>query len=181
MNTRTTIAGSALALALIVGVNAPTASAANVVDAVVADDSFQQLENVLLLADELTDAGLVPTLQNAEDITVFAPTNEAFEKLPRTLSRAIENDPSILVTILQYHVAPAPLLAEDVVETRRIDTLAGENIRVRTIGDTVFLDRSRVTAVDTVVDNNVVVHRIDRVMVPWRSVIRDVIQALRQH
>jgi len=182
MSTFKTLAGGTLALALFVGFSAPNAQAANVVDAVVSDPSFQALEDALLAADELADAGLVSTLQGASEITVFAPSNEAFGKLPRALTRAIENDPSILVSMLTYHVAPGALLAEDVVSTRTIDTLQGDSLRVRTPGNRVYIDRSQVTAdIDIELDNDVVVHRIDRVLVPWKSILRDVITALRHN
>jgi len=181
MNTYKTLAGGTLALALFVGFSAPSAHAANVVDAVVSDPSFQALEDALLAADELADAGLVSTLQGASEITVFAPSNEAFGKLPRALTRAIENDPGILVSILTHHVAPGALFAEDVVAERRIDTLQGDTVMVRTPGDRVYLDRSQVTEVDIELDNDVVVHRIDRVLIPWKSIIRDVVMALRHN
>lgn len=181
MNTYKRLAGGTLAFALFVGFAAPSAHAANVVDAVVSDPSFQALEDALLAADELADAGLVSTLQDASDITVFAPSNEAFGKLPHTLTRAIENDPNILVSILTYHVAPGALLAEDVVTERRVDTLQGDQINVRTLGERVYLDRSTVTETDITLDNDVVVHRIDRVLIPWKSIIRDVITALRHN
>ena len=117
--------------------------------------------------------------QQPDGITVFAPTNDAFEKLPRIVNRAIEADPSILTKILTYHVAPTNLEAADVVSMSRIETLQGGDIRVRTIGDKVYLNFSKVTATDIETDN-ATVHLIDRVLF-YPGALRDVVRALKMH
>jgi len=174
MNTLQKITGSAFALALVLGISIPSADAANVVDVAVDND-------LTTLVDFVVAADLAPTVAGLSDATVFAPTNKAFDKLPNVLLRAIENDPEILQSILLYHVVTTDeLKAEDVVELRKISpAYPGQDIRVRSGGSNVFLDASRVIATDVEADNNVTVHVIDRVMVPWRGIIRDVISALR--
>lgn len=159
---------------LVLGTSAPQAQAANVVE------TAQSVDELSTLVELVVAAGLADTLAEADDITVFAPTDEAFEKLPALLMRAIaaDEDNSILTAILTYHVAPERLRAEDVVAKRSIETLQGSSIRVRTAGPTVLLDTSRVTAVDIETDN-ATVHTIDRVLIPWRDILRDVIATIR--
>ena len=172
MNTFTKLSSGAFALALFIGLNAPAVQAADVVTAA---DTIDELSTLVALVGA---AGLAGTLADAEDITVFAPTNDAFEKLPRALLRAIERDSSILVSILTYHVADERLRAADVVSMNRIGTLEGSNINVRTAGSNVFLNNARITAVD-IETSNATVHTINNVLIPWHSILRDVIAALR--
>ena len=171
MKTITKISTSLFALIFIFGVH-QTTHAANVVQTAQSVDDLSTLVELVVAAD------LAETLATTEDITVFAPTNKAFEKMPRALSRAIENDPSILTAILTYHVAPERLMAADVVEMRSIETLQGSDIRVRTPANQVFLNNAKVIAIDTETDNGVV-HLIDNVLIPWKDIMGDVISALR--
>ena len=175
MNTFTKLSSGAFALALFIGLNAPAVQAANVVEVAKDDDNLSTLVELVIAAD------LVSTLAGADDITVFAPTNDAFNKLPRALTRAIQNDESgkILTSILTYHVAPSRLSSSDVVGMRSIPTLLeGSNINVRTAGSNVFLNNARITAVD-IETSNATVHTINNVLIPWHSILRDVIAALR--
>jgi len=165
------LTGGVFALALVFGFG-QSAYAADVVD------TAAGVEDLSTLVSLVQQAGLVDALKSAEDVTVFAPVNSAFDRLPRALTRAIEKDPSILSTILLYHVSPERLSSSEVVSMRRIDTLTDQDIRVRTAGDKVFVDWSRVTATDIETDN-ATVHLIDRVMVPWHLILDDVIAALR--
>jgi uncharacterized surface protein with fasciclin (FAS1) repeats len=168
-----TLFGGALALALMIGVGAPSAHAADVVDAAIGTPALSTLVELVVVAD------LVDTLKEAEGITVFAPTNDAFEKLPRAVSRAIEADPTILTKILTYHVAGEELSASEVVAMKSIETLQGKDIRVKVYGDRVYLNFSRVTATDIATDN-ATVHLIDRVLF-YPGIIGDVVRALRMH
>jgi len=168
-----TLFASALALAVVIGAGAPQAHAADVVDTAIATPALSTLVELVVAAD------LVETLKEADGITVFAPTNDAFEKLPRAVSRAIEADPEILTKILTYHVAGEELLAAEVVELNRIETLQGGDIRVRTAGDNVFLNFSKITATDIETDN-ATVHLINRVLL-YPGIIGDVVRALRMH
>lgn len=155
------------------GLGAPSAQAADVVDTAASVDDLSTLVSLVQAA------GLVDALKDAEDITVFAPTNAAFEALPSRVSRAIEINPDILTTILLYHVAPERLRAADVVARTHIDTLANDPLRVRTPGGTVKIDRSTVIATDIETDN-ATVHLIDRVLLPWNLIREDVREALNE-
>jgi len=183
MSTFTKLTSSAFALALFIGVGTPVAQADNsqFLDAVTGP-GFEQL------AGAATAADLVGVLDGFEsDITIFAPTNKAFENLPKVFTRAIENDAdgTLLASILTYHVAPGALLAEDVVSERKIETVQGSKVTVRTPGKNVFIDRAKVVETDISVENaaesTVVVHRINKVLIPWkdRDFRMDLFDALR--
>jgi transforming growth factor-beta-induced protein len=163
---------SAFALAITVGFNTPHAYAQelDVVETAIATPALSTLVDLVVSAD------LAETLATTEDITVFAPTNDAFAKLPKVVTRAIEANPTILTNILTYHVAGERLRALDVVGMKSIATLQGDSIRVRVAGENVFLNMSRVTDVD-IETTNATVHLIDRVLL-YPGVIRDVIQAI---
>ncbi len=166
------LSGGLFALALTFGIAAPSAQAADVVD------TAAGVADLSTLVSLVQAAGLVDALKDAEDITVFAPVNSAFDKLPRSVSRAIERDPSILTKILLFHVSPDRLSSSEVVATRRIDTLTDQDIRVRAAGKKVFVDRAQVIATDIDTDN-ATVHLINRVMIPWHLIRDDVVTALR--
>ncbi len=174
MNHSHILKGTLVALALITSTQASSVYAADVVDTAA---TVPDLSTLISLVET---AGLVDDLKTAEDITVFAPTNEAFAHLPNVVTKAIEKDPSILSTILLYHISPDRLRAADVVVANSIDTLANDPINVRTPGSKVFVDRAQVTATDIETDN-ATVHLINRVMIPWNLIARDVWQALRHN
>jgi uncharacterized surface protein with fasciclin (FAS1) repeats len=143
-----------------------------IVDAAVDND-------LTTLVELVTSAGLAGALSDTgADLTVFAPTNNAFNKIPRVLFRAIENDPSILVEILKYHVAPVNLMAEDVVMMDTIETLQGEDISVRTVGNNVFLNTNAKVIAPDVETGNGTVHVINRVLIPWKEILPDILRAL---
>jgi uncharacterized surface protein with fasciclin (FAS1) repeats len=173
MNTFTKLSSGAFALALFIGLNAPAVQAADVVKAA---GQIDELSTLVALVGGVD--GLADTLATTDNITVFAPTNDAFAKMPRVLNRAIERNPDILVSILTYHVAGDRLRAADVVGMRSIPTLEGSSINVRTAGSNVFLNNARITAVD-IETSNATVHTINNVLIPWHSILRDVIAALR--
>lgn len=120
------------------------------------------------LATALTEAGLVETIQNAEDITVFAPTNAAFEKLPEgTLDTLLlpENREK-LKSILTYHVVQGKIMADDIATgSTDVDTLQGTTATVVKTDAGVTVDGATVTTADVKAGNGVV-HIIDTVMMP---------------
>ena len=79
---------------------------------------------------------------------VFAPTDEAFAKVPKRKLKALKRSPRKLKAVLLYHVAAGRLEAADVVERKRIKTLNGKRVRVRVRDSKVFLNRARVTTPD---------------------------------
>src|SRR3954463_4885412 len=99
---------AALGLALAVGAYAgPKARPQDIVDTAVAAGSFKTL------ATALQAAGLVDTLKGEGPFTVFAPTDEAFDKLPAGALDALLKDKAKLTAVLTYHVVPGKVMAAD--------------------------------------------------------------------
>jgi uncharacterized surface protein with fasciclin (FAS1) repeats len=119
------------------------------------------------LVAALEAAGLVETLKSDGPFTVFAPTDEAFAKLP---AGTVENlllpeNKDQLVKILTYHVVPGKVKAADVVELDSAETANGSNVRIRVEGETVFVNDARVVATDIGASNGVI-HVVDTVILP---------------
>lgn len=137
------------------------ARAADIVDTAVAAGQFQTL------AAALGAAGLVETLKGPGPFTVFAPTDDAFAKLPagtvESLLRPENKDQ--LIAILTYHVVPGTVMASEVVRLTQADTVNGKPLGVRVDGTTVTINDATVTATDVAATNGVI-HVIDTVLLP---------------
>ena len=140
----------------------PPESAGSIVDIAVADGRFQ----TLVAAVEA--AGLVDTLSNDGRFTVFAPTDDAFAKLPEGTVEALLEDIPALTDILLYHVVDGQVLAEDVIMLEEAATLLGENISIRVEDGMVYINDSMVIITDILADNGVI-HVIDTVLLPPES------------
>jgi len=119
------------------------------------------------LAAALEAAGLVSALQAPGPFTVFAPTDEAFAKLP---AGTVENllkpeNKQQLVEILTYHVVPGKVMAADVAGVDEAKTLNGKMIDVEVEGSAVKINEANVTATDIAASNGVI-HVIDQVILP---------------
>ena len=119
------------------------------------------------LAAALEAGGLVETLKSDGPFTVFAPTDEAFARLP---AGTVENlllpqNKDELVRILTYHVVPGKVKAADVVKLDSAETANGSNLRIRVEGETVFVNDARVVATDIGASNGVI-HVVDTVILP---------------
>ena len=111
-------------------------------------------------------AGLVETLQGEGPFTVFAPTDEAFSKLPEGTIPALLEDPETLAQILTYHVVPGRVFSGDVVNIDDAGTVQGQSIGISVMDGSVMLnDTSTVTATDVLATNGVI-HVIDTVIMP---------------
>jgi transforming growth factor-beta-induced protein len=117
------------------------------------------------LAQLLTSAGLVETLQGPGPFTVFAPTDAAFAKVPQSTLNALLADPAKLREVLLYHVVPGRVLAQDVVRLSSAQTAAGKPVRIRVMGSDVYVNESKVIATDVMASNGVI-HVIDSVLIP---------------
>ncbi len=145
-------------LALLAGA-VVNASAADIVDTAVAAGNF----NTLVAA--VKAAGLVDTLKSTGPFTVFAPTDEAFAKLPAGTVEALLKDPAKLKGILLYHVVSGKVLAENVVKMKSAKTVQGSAVSIHAMGGKVMLDNAHVVKTDIAVDNGVI-HVIDSVILP---------------
>ena len=131
----------------------------NIVDTAVAAGDFKTL------ATALKAAGLVETLEGDGPFTVFAPTDEAFAKLPEgTLADLLKpENKAKLVAILTYHVVPGTVMAADVVKLSKAKTVQGSEVTIKVDGDKVMVDKANVTKTDIKCKNGVI-HVIDAVM-----------------
>ena len=136
------------------------ASAADIVDTAVAGHF-----NTLVAA--VKAAGLVDALKGPGPFTVFAPTDEAFAKLPAgTLENLLKpENKEQLKKILTYHVAPGKVMAEDVVKLSSAKTLEGGSLTIEAGHGGVMVNNARVTKTDIVASNGVI-HVIDTVLLP---------------
>jgi len=137
----------------------PMEETQTIVDIAVADGRFQTLVAALGAAD------LVGTLSGEGPFTVFAPTDEAFAKLPEGTVEALLNDIPALTDILLYHVVSGEVLAEQVVTLEEAQTALGENVSIRVEDGNVYINDSMVIITDIVADNGVI-HVIDSVLLP---------------
>jgi len=134
-----------------------SAQAKDIVDTAVAAGSFKTL------ATALGAAGLVDTLKGKGPFTVFAPTDEAFAKIPKADLDALLKDKAKLTSVLTYHVVAGKVMAADV-KAGKVKTVQGSELTVSTsMGVTV--DNAKVTKTDIIADNGVI-HVIDTVMMP---------------
>ena len=110
-------------------------------------------------------AGLVDTLKSDGPFTVFAPTDEAFAKLPAGTIEALLADKEKLTAILTYHVVAGKVLAGDVISLDAATTVQGSDVSISVEGDTVKVGGATVTATDVPASNGVI-HVIDTVLLP---------------
>jgi uncharacterized surface protein with fasciclin (FAS1) repeats len=139
--------------------NGKGAQLSDIVDTAVAAGNFS------VLASALGAAELVETLKSAGPFTVFAPTDEAFAKIPSEQLDAILADKALLTKILTYHVIAGRLLAADVLGQSTLTSLEGSPINVSLNGDAAFVNESKIILTDVLASNGVI-HAIDTVLLP---------------
>ena len=134
------------------------AQAADIVDPAKSAGSF----NTLVTAVQA--AGLVDTLKGPGPYTVFAPTDEAFAKVPKDKLDALLKDKAALTKVLTYHVVPGKVMASDV-KAGKVKTVQGSPVTVSMNGGKVGIDNATVVKADVAADNGVI-HAIDSVIMP---------------
>jgi transforming growth factor-beta-induced protein len=133
----------------------------NIVDTAIKAGSFGTLATALEAAD------LVETLRGKGPYTVFAPTDEAFAKLPAGTVESLlkpENKEQ-LVAILTYHVLPEAATAADVMKMKSAKTVNGESVMLKTTDGAVYVNNAKVTKADIACTNGEI-HVIDTVLMP---------------
>ena len=132
----------------------------DIVQTAVADGRFTTLVAAVQAAD------LATTLSGPGPFTVFAPTDDAFKKLPPGTVETLLKDPKgQLSQILLYHVVPGKLMAADVVKQTSLATVQGKPLNVTVKNQTVMVDGATVVITDIETKNGVI-HVIDSVMIP---------------
>jgi uncharacterized surface protein with fasciclin (FAS1) repeats len=137
------------------------ASAADIVDTAVAAGQFKTL------VAAVKAAGLVDTLKGPGPFTVFAPTDEAFARLPAGTVESLlkPENKARLQSILTYHVIPGKVMSQELVKVDSAKTVEGGSIAIRTINGGVMVDKAHVTQADITASNGVI-HVIDTVILP---------------
>ncbi len=148
---------------------ATAAAKSTIVETAVAAGSFKTL------VAAVQAAGLVDTLNGAGPFTVFAPTDEAFAKLPAgTLEMLLKpENKAKLAAILTYHVVPGAVKAADVVKLKNAGTVNGQRVDIKVDGAKVQVDGANVVTTDIACSNGVI-HVIDSVILPVDGTIVDV-------
>jgi uncharacterized surface protein with fasciclin (FAS1) repeats len=147
---------------LLAGVLAMTAASSKASAADIVETAIAGKFNTLVAA--VKAAGLVDTLKGPGPFTVFAPTDEAFAKLPAgTLESLLKpENKTKLQSILTYHVVPGKVMAGDVMKLDSAKTVEGQSIAIQKKNGDVMVDNARVTKTDIVASNGVI-HVIDAV------------------
>ena len=137
------------------------AAGKDIVDTAVAAGQFKTL------AAALKAAGLVETLKGEGPFTVFAPTDDAFAKLPKgTVEDLLKpENKEKLKSILTYHVAPAKAMSADLKDGQAVPTVNGKDVTVKIDGGKVMAGNAQVTKPDVAASNGVI-HVIDTVLMP---------------
>jgi uncharacterized surface protein with fasciclin (FAS1) repeats len=158
---KTFVAGVVAATVLAAGAVRVNGQGRDIVDTAVAAGQFKTL------ASALKAAGLVETLKGSGPFTVFAPTDEAFAKLPKgTVEDLLKpENKAKLVDILTYHVVPGKVMAADVVKVKEAKTVQGGSLKVNAGGGAVKVDNATVVKTDLAASNGVI-HVIDSVVLP---------------
>ena len=149
---------------LAIGSTVARASDQDIVDTAVSAGQFKTLAAALKAAD------LIDTLKGPGPFTVFAPTDEAFAKLP---AGTVENllkpeNKAKLTAILTYHVVPGAVKAEQVTKLHEAKTVNGAMVKVSTNGGQVTINDATVVNADIAASNGVI-HVIDKVILPPES------------
>lgn len=131
----------------------------DIVDTAVGADQFSTLVKAIKTAE------LVDTLKGEGPFTVFAPTDEAFAKVPKEKLDALLKDKKALTGVLTYHVVPGKVMAADVVKLDAAKTAQGKSLTIVTKDGKVAINGANVTKTDIVCKNGVI-HVIDSVLLP---------------
>jgi uncharacterized surface protein with fasciclin (FAS1) repeats len=141
----------------------PTSTAATDKNIVQTAGAAGQFKTLIALTKQ---AGLVGALSGSNKLTVFAPTDKAFAKVPKATIRKLQRNRALLRAVLLYHVAKGNVKAAQVVKLRTVKTLNGATVRVGVKGSRVYLNRTvRVVKTDIEASNGTI-HVIDGVLIP---------------
>jgi len=125
-------------------------------------------EGFSTLVDFVVQAGLADTLSGPGPFTVFAPTNEAFAKLPPSVVQAVSNDVNLLRRVLTYHVVPGKVMSTDLSNELTAPSVEGTDLRFNIYGGgrTVTVNGKKIIATDVEASNGII-HVVDEVIFPF--------------
>jgi uncharacterized surface protein with fasciclin (FAS1) repeats len=152
--------GAAVAgLCVLSPLSAADAEQKDIVDTAVSAEKFKTLVSAVKAA------GLVETLKGEGPFTVFAPTDEAFARVPKEKLEALLKDKAALTAVLTYHVVSGKVMAADVVKLDSAKTVQGKPVTIVTKDGKVTVNGANVVKTDIVCKNGVI-HIIDAVILP---------------
>ena len=137
---------------------ATSSTPVSVTDTIAAQSQLSTLNGLV------AKAGLSDTLKSGGPYTVFAPTNEAFAKVPAKTMDTLAHDPAKLKAVLAYHVVPGKVMAADV-KNGNAKTVNGANVALSKAGEFVTVEEAMVQTADISATNGVV-HIVDAVLIP---------------
>jgi len=139
--------------------NSGNASQKNIIDTAVAAGNFKTL------TEAVTAAGLVDTLSGPGPFTVFAPTDEAFAKVPKGVLDALMANKTLLTAVLTYHVVPGAVMSSDLKDGMSVKTVEGSDVKIAISPAGVMVNNAKVIQPDIMASNGVI-HVIDSVILP---------------
>jgi len=156
MRTALLCLGTAALLTLAAPASAQTK---DIVDTAVAAGSFKTLAKLL------TDADLVTVMKSPGPFTVFAPTDEAFAKVPKATLDALAKDKAKLQSVLKYHVLTSKWTTDDIKLVKSTGTANGQSVTFGAVGSTITVNDAKIIKanIDTA---NGMIHVIDTVLIP---------------
>ena len=156
------IAAAAFSMAAPLAIVAPQTSAAAAPNIVQVAASNPQFSTLVSLVEK---AGLVGALSGPNKLTVLAPTNAAFAKVPRATLAELASNKALLTKVLEYHVVAGEHRAAQVVKLHSIKTLEGASLTVKVHGGEVFVNQAQVVKTNVEASNGVI-HVINSVLLP---------------
>jgi PGF-CTERM protein len=139
--------------------NSGNASQKNIVDTAIAAGNFKTL------TEAVKAAGLVETLSGPGPFTVFAPTDEAFAKVPKDVLDALMANKTLLTAVLTYHVVPGAVMSSDLKDGMSVKTVEGSDVKIAISPAGVMVNNAKVIQPDIKASNGVI-HAIDTVILP---------------
>lgn len=131
----------------------------NIVETAVAAGNFNTLVGAI------RTAGLVDTLSSPGPFTVFAPTDDAFAKVPKAILDAVMANKTLLTAVLTYHVVPGEVMSSDLQNGMSVKTVEGSDVKITIDSTGVMVDNARVIQADIKASNGVI-HVIDAIILP---------------
>ena len=144
---------------LAVPATAAAAPSKNIVETAAAAPQFSTLVSLV------ERAGLVEALSSKRQLTVFAPTDAAFKKVPKKTLNALLENRRLLRRVLLYHVVAGKVPAKQVAKRKRAKTLTGARVAFKVKGKQVYVNDARVITPDIRASNGIV-HAVNRVLIP---------------
>ena len=159
---RLLVAAAAIAMIVLPVGSATAAPSKNIVETAAGSPQFSTLVSLV------KKAGLVGTLSGKTNYTVFAPTNAAFNKVPKKTLNELASNKAMLRKVLLYHVLPGKVPAAKVLKTKSAKTAKGSKVTFSVRGKTAFVNDAKITKTDIRCSNGIV-HAINGVLLPPES------------